>query len=238
MPVYLSASSIADFIDCPQKVLYRITKPFPEVKSVAMIKGTIAHYALEKGWNDRDRALHLVRQECKNEGLSKKDLTDLEFMVDIFFLNFRHLVKDTDLIEHNFKIPLHDDVFIVGKMDRISEGNLYDWKTGSKIPSRLSNNVQCIIYDWAFKKIFDREAKSINIASLAKGELVPYIKDDFYIKEVFNNIIPRMIRTIKNQSYERLGMFNHSCFMCPYKIGCLERNLDDKGNNWDLHNSE
>ncbi len=224
MPVYLSASSISDFIACPQKVLWRITKPFPEIKSPAMVKGTIAHYALEKGWKDRERALTIVRQECKKEELmTRKELLDLEFMMDIFFLNFRGLVGDNDLIEYRFKIPLHDDVFIVGKIDRISDGNLIDWKTAGKLPSRLSNDVQCIIYDWAYKKLFDREAKSICIASLAKGDLIPYVKDDFYTKEIFNNIIPRMIRTVKNQTYERLGMFNHSCFMCPYKIGCLER---------------
>src|SRR5689334_7758950 len=223
MPIHLSASSIADFIDCPQKVLWRLTKPFPEIKSVAMVKGIIAHYAIEKGWKDRERALSIVKQEIKKEELSKKDQVDLEFMMDIFFLNFRGLLGNDDLIEHRFRIPLYDDVFIVGKMDRISGGNLYDWKTSSKLPSRLSNDVQCIIYDWAYNKLFDREASSICVASLQKGDLIPYVKDTFYTKEIFNNIIPRMIRTVKNQSYERLGMFNHSCFMCPYKIGCLER---------------
>jgi hypothetical protein len=187
-----------------------------------MIRGDIAHYALEKGWKDRQRAIEIVRQEGKRQELAKKDITDLEFFMDVFFLNYRGLLGDKDLIEYMFKVPLYDDVFIVGKMDRISSGVLYDWKTG-KVPARLSNDVQCIIYDWAFKKLFDREASAIYVAPLAKGELVQYVKDDFYTKEIFNNIIPRMIKTIKNQSYERLGMFNHSCFMCPFKVGCLER---------------
>lgn len=222
MPIYLSASSIADFISCPQKVLYRITKPFPQVRSSYMIRGEVAHYAIERGWKDRSRALEIVRQESKRHGLAKKDVTDLEFMMDVFFLNFQSRLGENDLIEYNFKVPLYDDVFIVGKMDRISSGDIYDWKTG-KVPSRLSNDVQCIIYDWAFKKIFEREPHGIFVAPLAKGELVTYVKDEFYTKELFNNIIPRMIRTVRNQTYERLGMFNHSCFMCPYKVGCLER---------------
>lgn len=223
MPIYLSASSIADFIRCPQKVLYRIKKTVPQVQSKEMIVGQIAHYALEKGWKDRDRAYEILKQESSRQELSKTDLTNLQFMIDIFFLNFKRLLGENDLIEFNFKLSLYDDVFIVGKLDRISGGNLYDWKTASRLPSKLSNDVQCIVYDWAFQKHFGIKAKSISVASLAKGELIPYVEDKMYVKEIFDNIIPRMIRTIKNESYERLGMFNHSCFKCPYKSGCLER---------------
>jgi hypothetical protein len=222
MTVYLSASSINDFIKCPQKVLYRIKKTVPEVKSKEMIIGLIAHSAIEHGWKDKERALSIIDSEVKKNKLSKSDRTNLSFMMDIFFLNFRDKLGDKDLIEYNFKISLYDDVFIVGKMDRISGGNLYDWKSGSKLPSRLGNDVQCIIYEWAYEKIFSAKPKSICLAGLATGELIPYQKDKLFYSEVFDRIIPRMIRTVRHNEYERLGMFNHSCFRCPYKAGCLE----------------
>lgn len=223
MSIYLSASSIKDFIDCPQKVLYRRTKPFPEVRSKGMIVGEIAHRAIEKGWEKRDLAYAIVKEECRKAGLARADQTNLEFYMDMFFYNFKDLLSNKDLIEYNFKIQIFDDIYIVGKIDRISSGNLYDWKTGGKIASRLSSDVQCIIYEWAYKKIFSKEPASICIASLAKGELIPYQRDDFYIQELFGKIIPRMIKTVKNETYERLGMFNHSCFNCPYRVGCLGR---------------
>lgn len=222
MSIYLSASSIADFIKCSQKVLYRRTKPFPEVRSKEMIIGTIAHRALEKGWKSKDRAYSIVHSEAKAEGLLKSDVVNLEFQMDMFFYNFKHLVKEDDLIEYNFKVALYDDVFIVGKMDRISMGNVIDWKTG-RVATKLSNDIQCIIYSWSYNKIFENNPKSICVASLAKGELIPYVEDTMYVKEVFERIIPRMIKTIKTESYERLGMFNHSCFRCPFKVGCLGR---------------
>lgn len=221
MPIYLSASSISDFIKCPQKVMYRFKKTVPEKKSKEMIMGSIAHLAIEKGWRNREIAKEVIAQEVHSNALRRSDQTHLEFMLDIFFLNFRDRLGDKDLIEYRFKIPLYDDVFIVGKMDRISVGNLYDWKTTVKLPARLDNDIQCIIYDWAFNKLFDKPANGICVAGLATGELIPYQKNDFYVKEVFENIIPRMIRTVRHDEYERLGMFNHSCFRCPWKEGCL-----------------
>ncbi len=223
MSIYLSASSIADFIRCPQKVLYRRTKPFPEAPLKEMIVGKIAHSALEKGWKDRKIAYDIINREVKANGLGNKEKIDLQFFIDMFYLNFSLQLRDNDLIEYNFKFNLYDDVFIVGKIDRISNGNLFDWKTG-KIPTKISNDVQCIIYDYAYEKLFSKSAASICLASLSTGDLVPYVENKMYVDELFNNIIPRMIKTIKNESYERLGMFNHSCFRCPYKAGCLGGN--------------
>lgn len=225
MSIYLSASSISDFIKCPQKVMYRIKKTVPTIPSKEMTMGTIVHLALEKTWQDRDKAYKLIHAEGKKEGLAKADIYNMEFMLDMFFLNFQPSLREDDKIEFNFKVPLHDDVYVVGKMDRISNGNVYDWKTG-QTATNLAYDVQCIIYDWAHTRLFERSAKSICIASLKKGELIPYHKDSLYVDEVFNRIIPRMIRTIKSESYERLGLFNHSCFRCPFKVGCLEREKD------------
>ncbi len=222
MAVYLSASSIADFIKCSQKVMYRIKKPIKEVQSKEMIVGTISHFAIEKGWDNRDRAISIVRDEAKRYPLVKKaDIVHMEFMMDVFFLNFRPKLGEQDIIEHRFKLPLYDDVFIVGKMDRISQGGIWDWKTSGKLPTKLGNDVQCIIYDWAFQKQFGKKANSIVVAGLSTGELVPYKEDRRCVNEIFTNIIPRMIKTIRHDTYERLGMFNHSCFRCPWKEGCL-----------------
>lgn len=230
MPIYLSASSIRDFVVCPQRVLYRLKKTVPEVKSKEMTMGNIVHLAIEKGWKDRKRAESIMEAEAKVQKLTKADRTNISFMLDIFFLNFQQRLGEGDLIEYNFKIPLYDDVFVVGKIDRISTGNLFDWKSG-KVPKFLGNDVQCIIYEWAFQKLFDAKPKSINLASLSTGDLVPYYRHDMYYKELFTTVIPRMIKTIRHNEYERLGIFNHSCFRCVYKEGCLE------GDKYELDNS-
>jgi CRISPR/Cas system-associated exonuclease Cas4 (RecB family) len=223
MSIYLSASSIKDFIACPRKVMYRVKKTVEPISSTEMGMGTVVHKALELGWRTRDVAYAIMKDEAKKAGMKKADTYTMEFCLDMFFLNFRDLVREDDLIEWNFKLPLYDDVFIVGKVDRISNGNVFDWKTG-QTATNLSYDIQCIIYDWAYQKQFNKSASSICIGALKKGELIPYHKNSLYVDEVFNNIIPRMIRTIKNEWWEeRLGLFNHSCFRCPYRIGCLEK---------------
>jgi len=221
MSIYLSASSISDFIKCPQKVFYRLGKSVKEVPSKEMIIGKIAHKAIEDGWEDRGKSYDIIHKMSGTEKLSKADITNLEFYMDMFFLNFKGLLSNKDLIEYNFKLPLHDDVFLVGKIDRISNKNLFDWKTGQKLPMNLGNDVQCIIYDYAYKQLFKEEPSSICLASLAKGELIPYRASEIHVNELFTNIIPRMIKVVRNSDYERLGIFNHSCFRCPYRFGCL-----------------
>lgn len=224
--IYLSASSISDFIQCSQKVKYRFSKTL-QIPTKGMTIGRIAHEAIEKGWKDKGTAYEIVHRLGEANDLSHSDIGNMEFMMDVFFLNFKPSLSENDKVEYTFKLHLHDDVFIVGKMDRIANGNIFDWKTSSRVPKRLDNDVQCIIYDYAYEKIFGEPAKSVNVCSLSKGNLVPYMKKEIYVREVFDNIIPRMIRTVKNESFERTGMFNHSCFMCPYKQVCLGRGAND-----------
>lgn len=221
MTVYLSSSSIVDFVKCPKKVLYRIKKPFKPLTLKEMVIGEVAHKAIELGWRSKDVAYSVIKDEVRKRDLSLSDATNLQFFIDIFFLNFRGRLDDRDLIEYSFKLNLYDDVFLVGKIDRISGGNIFDWKTTARPSKRSDNDIQCMIYDYAYRNIFKEPAKSINVVYLSKGTLVPYMRNSLYESEVFENIIPRMIKTIRNNSYERLGIFNHSCFRCPYKVGCL-----------------
>lgn len=221
MAIYLSASSIKDFIKCSQMVLYRVTKPFPVEKSKDMLLGEVMHSVIERGWRDRDTALTILEEQRNLHKLNKTDMGTLSFYTDIFFLNFRHLLYEEDSVEYQFKIPLHDNVYLVGKMDRISRGNVFDWKTGSKLPKTINNDVQCMIYDFAYREIFKKEPSSVCLAGLADGRLVPFSRNEFMYKELFTKVIPRMIKTMKNDAYERVGMFNHSCYRCQYKSGCL-----------------
>lgn len=228
MSVYLSASSIADFIRCSQKVYYRIYKPFPEIPSKEMLLGRVVHEAIEKGWQDRNVAYDIISKGARKFGFGKADLTNMGFYVDMFFLNFLPRLSDDDKIEYMFKVKLHDDVFIVGKMDRISNGNVYDWKTTSKLSKNLGNDVQCMIYDFAYQSLFKEKPASICLGWLREGQLLPYVENTAYREEVFDRIIPRMIKTIKSNSYEKLGIFNHSCFKCQWRQGCLSTGVNDE----------
>lgn len=220
MPIFLSASSITDYIKCPKRVFFRIHKPFPPAPSRDMVLGSSMHYILEKGWKTRETAYQILEEESVRLNYTKREHTNMSFMTDLFFLNFRHLLGDSDLIEYNFKLQLHSDVFLVGKMDRISQGNVFDWKSG-RVAKNLEGDVQSIIYDYAFNRLFGRPPVSLCVASLSQGQLIPYSKNELFTRELFNAVIPRMIKTIKGEEYEKLGLFTHGCFRCQWKIGCI-----------------
>ena len=221
MPVYLSASSIADFVRCPQMVFYRINKPFPTSLTRESIMGEVVHKVVEKAWNDRSKATQLFAQLCRENRATQSEVTNYGFALDLFFLNFASQLTTEDTIEYSFKVPLYDDVFIVGKMDRISKGRIYDWKTGN-VSKNTSSNVQCIIYEYAYEALFKKKPDEVLIASLKDGQIYPYMRNEFYRKELFEGVIPAMIQSLRNNNFSRMGVFSNSCARCYYKSGCLK----------------
>jgi CRISPR/Cas system-associated exonuclease Cas4 (RecB family) len=221
MSIYLSASSIRDYISCPQKVLYRLKKPFPISLSPEMIMGEIVHKVIEKAWDNRDEANKLFLELSNEAKMSTSTIRNYSFRLDLFFLNFRDYLGAEDTVEYSFKLPLYSDIFLVGKMDRISKGRVFDWKTG-KVFKTTFKDVQCIIYEYAYEQLFNSKPVEINLASMADGKIYPYIRNNFYVETLFQKVIPGMIKTIKDESYTRLGVFDNSCFKCPYRVGCLK----------------
>lgn len=229
MSIYLSASSIADFIKCPQKVKFRLDKSV-QVASKEMQRGTLMHEVFEKHWDSSTKAFEAMHIGAEKLGFDGSDINRMQGQLNYFFETFGSNLSYTDLIEYHFKIPLHDGVFIVGKIDRIHEGNIYDWKTG-RVATRLSSDVQCIIYEYAYQSLFKRDPVSVNLVDLALPGVISYNRSQIYVDELFDNIIPRMIKTIKNEGYEKLGLFNHSCFRCPYRQVCLWKGEENELDN-------
>lgn len=227
MSIYLSYSSISDFIRCSQKVLYRVTKPFPEIPSADMVMGKIVHSVLETSWNNDKEAVAKATEMCNRENLNGNQSVKVLQCIYTYFTKFSWMATENDKIEYTFKTPLYDDVFLVGKMDRIINNNLIDWKTG-RVSKNLSTSIQCIIYDYAYEKIFGKPATNISMVSLSDGIMTSYIKNEAHVREVFDNVIPRMLKVMRNNTYEKLGLFNGSCFRCSWKQGCLgEQNVVD-----------
>lgn len=228
MSIYLSASSIKDFIRCSQKVKYRFSKEVTEIPSTEMTIGKIVHSIIEKAWNNPSIARQMIEDGIIDNNLSEEAYQRIDKYVEIFFSKFQYLLKDQDPVELNFKIPIFDGIFLVGKIDRIvNSGTIVDWKTGTIRSKKLSNDPQCMIYSFAYNKLYGAPPDNVYLASLSTGELIPYVENQAYVNELFRNIIPKMIKTVKDQSYEKSGMFNGSCFRCPYRVGCLKNGGED-----------
>jgi hypothetical protein len=131
------------------------------------------------------------------------------------------LLSENDLIEHRFKIKLYDDVFMVGKMDRISDDMVYDWKTAFKPPTDLTSDPQFIIYYTAFIKLFGKQPTSVFGVYLMHNKIIPYVPDQYYIDLLYNEIMPRMVMDIRNKALPKSGRFKNICKDCIFNIACF-----------------
>jgi hypothetical protein len=222
MSLYISASLISDFIDCPQKVLYRLNYPEASIKNTSMIIGGIVHEALHNFWNDERGAIEYITKSTLKYPLTSLVMFEPAYKcVASYFRNFRHLCSEFDLPEYSFKLEIDKDTFLVGKIDRIlKSGTILDWKTSSIVKKDIATNIQFIIYSEVFTRLFQKPPIAAYLASLPNGVLTKFEHQKPLTDLVFSSIIPTVIRTIKHQDYSRIGVFKNQCGGCTYRVMC------------------
>lgn len=222
MAIYISASMIDDFISCNKMVYYRINKSEVALQSRSMVVGEVVHSAIETFWNDEGKAIDFSIKQI-NERLPNDNQSVAKAVkcTENFFSNFRIHLSDDDEIEKKFRIQYDKDVYIVGRMDRVSRQSVFDWKTSERPKLDVSKDVQFIIYDWAYKQLYNKTA-SVYYASLSTGNLVRYSKNDIAHKVLFEDIIPQLITAIKAKDFTPNGVFRRACFNCQYSESCLK----------------
>jgi hypothetical protein len=222
MSVFISASSLLDFISCEQKAYYRIFEKGEAIPTPEMLLGSITHKVLEKAWDDKDKAIALAQVLCKESPLSASVEQQCISFVDIYFDKFKFLLSPTDKIEQRFKVkyPL-EDVYLVGVFDRITGGKVFDWKTNARPPKRISGNIQFILYDIAYRLIYGKESEGIYMASLKDGSMVRYTKSKDHYDALVNQVVPDFVRAVRTKSFIKTGLFTGACFRCQNKASCL-----------------
>lgn len=230
MAIYVSASSLADFISCSQKVYYRIFEAGEAIPSREMLMGTITHKVLEKAWKDKDVALNLANALCAKEDLDATARQTVEHFIHTYFERFSFLVRPDDGIEKRFKVKLHDDVYLVGVFDRVSSGTIIDWKTNSKPPKNIDGSIQFILYDLAYNLIYGTKTEGLYLAALKDGSLVRYKESKQHTEILVTQVIPDFVDAVKNKKFVRSGLFNGSCYRCQYKQNCLGDKINELDN--------
>jgi hypothetical protein len=222
--IHVSASLIIDYLKCSQMAYYRIFEPELKISNREMIIGAITHKVIEKAWQDLDVALNLGKTLCEKENVDAIGRQSVEHFIHTFFESFKPIVSREDSIEKFFKIKLYDDVFLVGKFDRISRGLILDWKTTASPPKSIDNDPQFIIYDYAYSLIYGKKPEGVYYASLKEGKLIRYAESKHHASTIINNVIPSYIEDIRNKRFNKTGLFNGSCYRCPFKVPCLGDN--------------
>ena len=228
MTIYISASLLEDFVSCNRKVYYRINKPEKSIQNRGMTIGEVVHKAIELHWNDELTANFYTEIELKSRLPDDKSaLKHAQDCLQSYFHNFRQYLSEKDEVEIKFKLHWDKDVAIVGKIDRISDGKVFDWKTAKSPLSNISGNIQFILYNWAYKHMYNKLPSGVYYAALTNGSLVKYDNDPIASSVLFNEIIPDAIMAIRGRNYIRNGVFRKACYMCPYAKTCLEEVNDE-----------
>lgn len=218
--IHLSASNISDFIRCSKRYYYRINYPEYALQTQEAVVGTLVHRALELYWNNQDKLEKYTANQIDELTIDRDGERTIWRCLDNFEETFLPLLKEEDTVEQKFRIQYDKDVLLVGKMDRISDGWVFDWKTGYKIPASLEADVQSIIYHYAFTRLYNKEPKQVILASLYHNKIVKYKYNELFYRKLFDEIIPAMLSRIKAKQFIREGMFNNSCDNCAFLTSC------------------
>lgn len=229
MAIYLSASLIEDYVSCNRKVYYRSLKGEGAVPNKEMIIGDIVHGAIENHWSNQANCMTFVEYETRQR-LPDEFATSFGFAttcVENFFEKFQPFLSKEDDIEKKFKIPYGKDVFIVGRMDRISNGSVFDWKTARRPQTDISGSIQFILYNWAYEKMFGKSPAGVYYGALSNGSIVMYKHDVIAETTLFSDLIPDVINSIRTKNYTPNGIFRKACFRCSYADMCLKEIRDE-----------
>ncbi len=226
--ITVSASSIKDYLVCEAKIKYKFELPRDAILATTkeMAMGKLIHFVLEKEWRDKDKGLLLVYDLLETYGLLDTDYNEIAHYLNVFHTNFVQLCSEKDKIEYKFKIAFREDTYVVGKMDRIIGDNssIIDWKTSRYPPYTINDDIQFLIYYWAYKELFGRYPANVYYGALIDGSLKTLKPNINYLETIFNEIIPRMVKDIKTGNYTHDGLFKYNvCKKCQYLLYCARK---------------
>jgi len=217
MSVYVSATAIKDYLSCSKKLYWRTNFPEVGVVNDYMKVGTVVHHAIELHWNDSMKCLHYLISNLKNI-----DHSHATKCIGNFTDYFAPLLTEEDEVEVKFKMFLGDDTYLIGKIDRISNGVVYDWKTARKPPRNIDKDIQFMIYYLAYKSMHEKAPNAVMYGALTSGTLINYTPDEHLLGVLQNEIIPEVVNSLKNNAFYKHGVFESStCYGCIYKEACI-----------------
>jgi hypothetical protein len=225
MTVKISASLLKDYLVCKRRAYYRIHEPEGSIQTKEMALGSAVHSVLEHYWESKEQAMLNVLPELSTYRLD----TDLALidkaynLVAGFFELFPdRYFSDKDEVERYFKIPYSSDVYLTGKMDRVTEaGQIFDWKTSKSPPEDINRDPQFILYYLAYRMEHKREPCGVAYVSLLNRKLYYFTPNKGILSDFENFIIPDCISAIKKGDSSRTGLYAYkACDWCSFKSTC------------------
>lgn len=231
MSINLSASSIKDFLLCSQRYFYRVNSSGISEQSDGMLVGSTVHHVLEKCWNkEYDTAISCADDYLTNNNISFSDkyyYGKIEKSLDNFFMYYKEMLTDSDLVETKFKIKHAPNIYFVGRIDRIvimPNGNnlLIDWKTSNKDPFKIDDDIQFLLYKYAYIDLYGREPSRILYINLFTNKMLALNYSEESYSNLFSVTVPYILNRVKNNDFVREGLNKKNvCKYCPFRTQCF-----------------
>ena len=222
---YISQSAIKDFIACKKRYYYRLNYKRESISTREMFLGTLVHKLLENvKYSDSLLETNVEIDILKHpNNLSDADADVLYQSIRGFYDSFYHLITPDDKKEVMFSIPYGKNVFLVGKFDRITPSHMViDWMSGKYVPLTLKNDVQSIIYNYAYKHLYG-VTPSVVMGYLRRNKMSVYLEDKTYTDILFNEVLDNLLDTIQYENFPHDGLFKNSCRNCTFKEYCFKQ---------------
>lgn len=184
-PLFLSASSLNLYNDCPRQFYYKQVVRIPETASFEARLGTAIHEALEvfhKHHPEPDPALYdeliklfddkVSEVQFRSEVEKAQGLEHGRRMLRIYLQEEKARGVRVLEVEKEFRVTLGDDVVLSGKidrLDRLADGSIrvVDYKTGRvKTRPEYLDDFQMPIYAWAVQEELGHKLHAVEVIGL------------------------------------------------------------------------
>jgi len=223
MTINLSASLIKDYLTCHARAGYRLSHREEAVPSIEMAIGSAVHEALEKAHLPKKQAVASLKNIYRNFSIFEdKDILKANSFIDSFYDMFpEDFFSESDKVEQYFKLPYGKEVFLTGRIDRIHDGVVFDWKTSKNPPLDVNRDPQFILYYIAYNKMFKERPKSVAYVALKQKRVYYYKAIAPIVTEFEEKIIPEITANLRSGKLARTGLFGYkACDYCSFKELC------------------
>lgn len=226
----LSASRLKTYSSCPRKYWYTYeNEKIPPHPSAFM--GRAVHRTVELGHNTLKAGEPLPEPVTAFSKFWLEETAEFEGQIDHkLYTDGVKIIEKYDFtrrtpehIELEFKLPFpnKDEALCVihGFIDQFYEWGLVDLKTGKRKPAALllNNDLQFILYKWAFKELTGEEPKRVIWHHMRTGEDL-----DFEIADRLDRakrVVERIVHSYNFNSWDR--SIGEACMFCSHQDSCL-----------------
>lgn len=209
----ISASKLKTYKTCARQYYYKYMLPYHERpaddKNVAALLGTALHRAIELKYRNGDSPT-AVFQNVMSETLDEWERKNLKINAASYFTQAQKVGKDILKsfdwdkfnpieLEYAFTLPFPDNrnplVNITGYIDLIdTSGIVVDHKSASQAPiqDELDNDVQFLIYAWAYQQLYHTQPKKVIWNHLRTAKLY-----EAHVMDNYDDKIEQLTQDIK-----------------------------------------